>query len=171
MSGGIIIFSETDQGAFELLTKGRELSKVLNMELLALTIGRKAENLKPYLEYGAQRVLLIPHDEVLDTDTYTQMLYEVAKDDGPDIVLIRSTRAGKELAGRVAQKLQAGCVTDALNLTAKNSDLVVDRYALGGNTPAAGGGLGNRPAEEGWGSAAGTDAPVPALCPPVRRAG
>ena len=134
MSGGIIIFSETDQGTFELLTKGRELSKVLNMELLALAIGRKAENLQPYLEYGAQRVLLIPHDGVLDTDAYTQMLSEVAKDDGPDIVLIRSTRAGKELAGRVAQKLQAGCVTDALNLTAKNSDLVVDRYALGGNT-------------------------------------
>jgi electron transfer flavoprotein alpha subunit len=134
MNGGILVFSETNQGVFELLTKGRELSKAFNMELSALAIGKKAESLQPFFEHGAQKVLLIPHDGVLDTDAYTHALSEVAKENGPDIVLIRSTRVGKELAGRVAQRLQAGCITDALNLTVKDSQLVVDRYAFGGNT-------------------------------------
>lgn len=136
MNGGIIIFSEIDQGAFELLTKGRELSKAFNTDLSALVVGKQAEDVQPYFEHGAQEVLLVLNDGngIMDTDAYTHMLYEVAKENGPDIVLIRSTRVGKELAGRVAQRLGAGCVTDALKLTAKDSDLVVDRYALGGNT-------------------------------------
>jgi electron transfer flavoprotein alpha subunit len=136
MTNGILVFSEIERGAFELLTKGRELSKAFNMELSALAIGKKAETLKHYFEYGAQRVLLLPNDgnEALDTDAYAHILFEVAKENGPDIVIVRSTRIGKEVAGRVAQKLQAGCVTDALNLAAKNSELVVGRYALGGNT-------------------------------------
>jgi electron transfer flavoprotein alpha subunit len=62
------------------------------------------------------------------------VLFEIAKEDGPDILLVRSSRLGKEAAGRVAQKLQAGCVTDAIGLTVKDSDIIVDRYALGGNT-------------------------------------
>jgi electron transfer flavoprotein alpha subunit len=48
--------------------------------------------------------------------------------------LIRSSRLGKEIAGRVAQKLSAGCITDAIGLEIKGSDLVAQRYTLGGNT-------------------------------------
>lgn len=136
MNGGIIVFSETEEGAFELLTKGRELSKAFNMELSVLAVGKKDENMQSYFEYGAQKVLLVPNDGVgtFDTDAYTHVLFEVAKQNGPDVLLIRSTRVGKEVAGRVAQKLQAGCATDAIRLTAKGSELVIDRYALGGNT-------------------------------------
>jgi electron transfer flavoprotein alpha subunit len=136
MTGGILVFSEIERGTFELLTKGRELSKAFGMELSALAIRKKDGTLQPYFEYGAQRVLLLPNDgnETLDTDAYAHILFEVAKENGPDIVIVRSTRIGKEVAGRVAQKLQAGCITDALNLAAKNSELVVDRYAFGGNT-------------------------------------
>jgi len=139
MNGGIVVFSESDQGAFELLTKGRELSKAFNTDLSALVVGKQGENLQPYFQHGAQKVLLVPNDggNTLDADAYTHMLYEVAKEDGPDIVLIRSTRVGKELAGRVAQRLQAGCVTDALKLSAEGLDLVVERYAFGGNTIAS----------------------------------
>ena len=80
--------------------------------------------------------MLVPQDSVgrLDAETYANVLFEISKGSGPDILLLRSTRLGKETAGRVAQKLQAGCITDAIGLEMRGIDLVVNRYALGGNT-------------------------------------
>ena len=136
MTSGILVSSESEDAAHELLTKGRTLSKAFGMNISALMIGTRDEkSAKPYFDYGAQKVLSIPSIDLdtLDAEIYAQALFDVAKD-GPDILLINSTRLGKETAGRVAQKLQAGCITDAINLTARGSDLIIDRYALGGNT-------------------------------------
>ncbi len=137
MTSGILVSSETDEGAYELLTKAREISKQLDLELSAVILGDRDDGIvQSYFEYGAQKTLLIPSSNLgtLDAETYANVLYEIAKENGPDVLLIRSTRLGKETAGRVAQKLQAGCITDAIGLTLKGQDLVVDRYALGGNT-------------------------------------
>ncbi len=72
--------------------------------------------------------------QTFDAATYAYVLSEIAKEDGPDILLITSTKMGKETAGRTAQRLESGCITDAIDLRIDGSDLVVDRYALGGNT-------------------------------------
>jgi electron transfer flavoprotein alpha subunit len=137
MSPGVIVFSEADEGIFELLTKGRELSKLYNTQLSALVIGKKDEKeIDKFFQYGAEKILFWPNEKVptFETDAYVHALFEVTKQDGPDILLIRSSRLGKEVAGRIAQRLQAGCVTDAIGLRPEGSELVVDRYALGGNT-------------------------------------
>ena len=137
MKSGILVSSETDEGAYELLTKAREISKQLDWELSAVILGDRDDRIvQSYFEYGAQKTLLIPSISLgtLDAETYANVLHEITKENGPDVLLIRSTRLGKETAGRVAQKLQAGCITDAIGLTPKGQDLVVDRYALGGNT-------------------------------------
>ena len=137
MTPGILVCSETDEGALELLTKGHELARQLNLELSAVVLGdRNDKTVQSYFEYGAQKALVIPNSSfgALDAETYANLLHEIAKDNGPDILLIRSSRLGKETAGRAAQKLQAGCITDAIGLNVKGQDLVVDRYALGGNT-------------------------------------
>lgn len=137
MKSGILVSSETDKGAYELLTKAREISKQLDWELSAVILGDRDDRIvQSYFEYGAQKTLLIPSISLgtLDAETYANVLHEITKENGPDVLLIRSTRLGKETAGRVAQKLQAGCITDAISLTLKAQDLVIDRYALGGNT-------------------------------------
>lgn len=137
MKSGILVSSETDEGAYELLTKAREISKQLDWELSAVILGDRDDRIvQSYFEYGAQKTLLIPSISLgtLDAETYANVLHEITKENGPDVLLIRSTRLGKETAGRVAQKLQAGCITDAISLTLKAQDLVIDRYALGGNT-------------------------------------
>ena len=137
MTLGILVGSETDEGAFGLLTKSRELCKALNLEFHALLLGGDSDKrARSYFEYGAQTVLAVPggDGETFDAETYAHVLFEIAKENGPDVLLINSTRLGKETAGRVAQKLQAGCVTDAIGLNSKDGQLVIDRYALGGNT-------------------------------------
>jgi electron transfer flavoprotein alpha subunit len=136
MSLGILASSETSEGAFELLTKGREVSKALGIDLAGVVFGKSESDCQPYFEYGARKAVFVPQDSVgrLDAETYANVLFEISKESGPDILLLRSTRLGKETAGRVAQKLQAGCITDAIGLEMKGTDLVVNRYALGGNT-------------------------------------
>lgn len=136
MKGGILVFSEISVGAFELLTKGRELSKRLNFELSALAFAKKDMNIHSYFEYGAPKVFIVPDDTSgpPNADRCTHALYKIAKENGPDIVLIRSTRLGKEVAGKLAQRLQAGCITDATSCRVTGSELVAERYALGGNT-------------------------------------
>lgn len=137
MSPGILIASESDSGAFELLTKGRDLAKSLGVEICALFLGMADDKkIQSYFDHGAQKVLTITgYDPAsFDSATYAYVLSEIAKEDGPDILLITSTKMGKETAGRTAQRLQSGCITDAIDLRINGSDLVVDRYALGGNT-------------------------------------
>jgi electron transfer flavoprotein alpha subunit len=136
MSPGILACSETSEGAFELLTKGREVSKALGIELAAVVFGKTDSDCQPYFDYGAQKAILVPQDSIgrLDAETYANILFEISKESGADILLLRSTRLGKETAGRVAQKFQAGCITDAIGLEMRGTDLVVNRYALGGNT-------------------------------------
>jgi electron transfer flavoprotein alpha subunit len=134
---GILVSSETDDGAFEILTKAREICNQLNWQLFAIILGdRDDKTVQSYFEYGAQKALLIPSSSIgiLDAETYANALYEITKVTGAGVLLIRSSRLGKETAGRIAQKLQAGCMTDAIGLTLKSEDLVFERYALGGNT-------------------------------------
>lgn len=137
MSHGIIIASETEQGAFELLSKGRELAQQLKMPIAALRFGdANAKVAQEYFDYGAQTLYTTPNIEPnsLNSETYTQVLYEAAKSDASQILLLTSSKLGKETAGRVAQRLQAGCITDAIGLHVQDSQLVAQRYALGGNT-------------------------------------
>jgi electron transfer flavoprotein alpha subunit len=137
MSAAILVSSESNTGAHELLTKGRELAKALGLGISVLVIGKRDEKeIQSFFEYGAQKILNVPTvDPVeLNPTTYAYTLGEVAKDNGPDILLIASTRLGKETAGRVAQRLGAGCINDAIGLNVRGQDIVIDRYALGGNT-------------------------------------
>jgi electron transfer flavoprotein alpha subunit len=135
LSPGVLVFSNHEGGSFELLTKALEFAN--SSEVLALVLGkrddRKAQSL---LEYGAKKILFVPKADpsTIDAESLAFILFDIAKDEGPDILLISSSRLGKETAGRVAQKLNAGCVTDAIGLEVKGRDLVVERYALGGNT-------------------------------------
>jgi electron transfer flavoprotein alpha subunit len=137
VSPTILVCSESNSGAYELLTEGRELAKTLGFEISVLVIGQREEkDLQSFFEYGAQRVLSVPTVDraELDAATYAHTIGEVAKENGPDILLITSTRLGKETAGRAAERLGAGCITDAIGLRVSGQDLVVNRYALGGNT-------------------------------------
>ncbi len=130
----ILVFSEQDQVAYELLSKARELGTVL-AAVLGSNAAARANDL---MAYGAQKVFVAEDARLaeLQADVYADALAQIANTSGATIVLIGSTRRGKELAGRLAQKLGAGAVTDAIGLSATDGKIAVQRYALGGNTVA-----------------------------------
>jgi electron transfer flavoprotein alpha subunit len=136
----ILIFSEKDDLAFELVSKGQEFGAALNMGLAAAVLGEgtgaKADQ---YFAYGADRVYVAEHPALADfhAEAYAQALYQIAQQNDAQVLLLASTKRGKELAPRVAQKLGAGCVTDATAVEVQDGNLLVSRYALGGNTVAS----------------------------------
>lgn len=125
----ILVFSEQETVAFELLSKARELGTA-SVALLG-----KA-NADQFFAYGAQKVFVGEDARLGDfsAEAYADALAQIANTSGATILLIGSTKRGKELAGRVAQKLACGAVTDAIGLVTQDGKVAVQRYALGGNT-------------------------------------
>lgn len=133
----ILVYSEKREAALELAFKAKEFAGALGMGLAAAALGEGAAATAADLgAYGADRVF-VSEDGALDglaVDTVADVLAQVAKEAGATIVLVASTRRGKELAPRLAQKLGAGCITDVNSLELVDGGLVAGRYALGGNT-------------------------------------
>jgi electron transfer flavoprotein alpha subunit len=135
----LLIFSERDDLAFELVSKGREFSSALNMKLSAALLGEKIEGkVNEYFAYGAEKVYLAENPALADfnTESFAEALYQIGKQNEVKILLLPSTKRGKELGPRVAQKFGAGCITDATGVELKDGNLMVSRYSLGGNAVA-----------------------------------
>jgi len=136
----ILVFSEKDDLALELVSKGREFGAALNMGLAAALLGEEADTrADEYFAYGADRVYVAEHPALADfhAEAFAEALYQIAQQHDAQILLLASTKRGKELAPRVAQKLGAGCVTDATAVEVQDGNLLISRYALGGNTVAS----------------------------------
>jgi electron transfer flavoprotein alpha subunit len=133
----ILVFCEKDEIAFELLSWGSKVKESLNVKLAAAVLGTGAQKKAvDYFAYGADKVYWSENPLLTDfyAEVYADALCQIANTYRPEIILVGSTRRGKELAPRVAQKWDAGCITDAINAVIKDKEMVVSRYTLGGNT-------------------------------------
>jgi electron transfer flavoprotein alpha subunit len=133
----ILVFSEKDEVTFELLSWGRRVRDVFNAKLAVAVLGTGAREKAPAcFAYGADKVYWSENALLKDfhSEVYAEALYQIAGACHPGVLLIGSTRRGKDLAPRVAQKWGAGCITDAIDINVKDKELVVSRYTLGGNT-------------------------------------
>jgi len=137
---GVWVFSENRDLMLELLGKGRELANELKTELAAVLFGHDLGNLPHELiGYGASRVYLLEHPlfKGLQAEPYVGALTTLAKKYIPDIILIGSTKRGKEVAARLAARLETGCVPDCTHLSIdKSGSLQMGRVVYGGNAAA-----------------------------------
>jgi len=137
----ILVFCEKDAAAFELVSKGKEFKGALGMSLAVALLGKDAAGkADDYFAYGADKVYVSEDAALADftAEAYAEALYQIAQKNGAEVLLLGSTKRGKELAPRVAQKLGAGCITEANDVRVEDGQLVADRYALGGNTVSSG---------------------------------
>ena len=134
----ILVFSEQDRCAFELLQKARELGEKMNLEVAAAALERFARR-RNSAAGGVPGFIRAPMNcsGPFDAFVYAQALSQIAAASQATVILIGSTRSGKELAGRLAQRLGAGCLTDCQSLEYGTEGLVATRNAFGGATVAA----------------------------------
>ncbi|MCK4618272.1 electron transfer flavoprotein subunit alpha/FixB family protein, partial [Candidatus Aerophobetes bacterium] len=123
---------------YELLGMGRTLANDLGEELSGVLLGShmrgKAEEL---LNYDLEKIYLIedPLLESYRTHLYTQVIVDLVNHKKPEIILMGATSLGRDLAPRVATRLQTGLTADCtgLEIDKKERNLIQTRPALGGN--------------------------------------
>ena len=133
----ILVYSEQTDTALELVAAARGLAAELDLAVNAAALGADAPAAANVLvAHGAAPVYACADAalEGLDTAVVAQALAQIVEQAGARVVLLGSTRRGRELAGRLAQRLEAGCVTDATSLAVEDGLLVAGRYNLGGAT-------------------------------------
>jgi electron transfer flavoprotein alpha subunit len=139
---GVWIFVEQNDGepaevSWELLGKGAELARTLEVELCALVIGNKVENLcQEAFAYGASKAYLIddPVYRFYRTEPYYKAISYLVNKYKPEILLMGATGLGRDLAGAVATELATGLTADCTGLAIDDKRFLLQtRPAFGGN--------------------------------------
>lgn len=129
---GVLIFSDKLPLGLELITA----AKAINPEVTAVTINDDviAEGLA---KAGAD-VFKVNNEAVniADVAAVAAAIEQIAAKEGANTILLASNHRGKELAGRLAQKLGAGCLTDVAGFEINGGKIECRRNALGGATVA-----------------------------------
>lgn len=139
---GVWVFVEHTEGepasvSWELLGAGAKLAKTLNVDLCSVVIGDNVEHLcSESFAYGAEKVYLIDAHvfHFYRTETYNHAICYLVQKYRPEILLIGATGLGRDLAGAVATKLNAGLTADCTGLDIDDKGLLLQtRPAFGGN--------------------------------------
>jgi len=108
--------SQPSKPTLELLTLARRLG-----EPVAVVFGETDDAITKTLgEYGATRVVFVADSSVTEylVVPKAEALWQIAASVHPVAILISSTPEGKEIAGRLAVKLESGLITDATDIAA-----------------------------------------------------
>ncbi|MEM3538792.1 MAG: electron transfer flavoprotein subunit alpha/FixB family protein [Nitrososphaerales archaeon] len=114
--------------SLELLGAGRRIADKLGEELVAILLGYKVNGLVKDIEaYGADKVILVEHEllKQFTVDAYTKVLVELTLKYKPSILFIGGTSNGRELAPRLAARLNTGITSDCIDF-----DINKDRYLI-----------------------------------------
>ena len=131
------VFSERKDVMLELLGKGRELADGLGARLCALALGAAlGQEIDGLVSHGADKVFLVQNPALEGTlpEPFTEAIGKLASQYKPEILLIGSTRRGKDIAARVAARLETGVITDcmALSIDEEKRTMIADRPSYGG---------------------------------------
>jgi electron transfer flavoprotein alpha subunit len=119
--------------ALELITAAKEIGADA---VKAVTINDN-DAAQALVDAGAE-VFNIENDAITiaDTAAVASALAQAVEQLGADTVLLSSNRRGKEIAGRLAQIINAGCLTDVTALQVNGDKIECQRNAFGGATVA-----------------------------------
>jgi electron transfer flavoprotein alpha subunit len=123
----ILVFSEDDETAFEILAEARKLTDSSKSKIAAISFGGGEDD---YIACGADIVFSIniePHE-----DSVVEGISLLIDQRKPETLLIGSTRLGKEIAARIGQRFGTGCATDCIDFSKDNENLIVKRLVFGG---------------------------------------
>ena len=136
----ILVFAEQRNGeikkiAFENLTIAKKLGANLGSDVIAVLIGNSVSGLAGELEkYGADKVLTYQDAnlENYNSEGYAKIVADAINDTQADVVIFGATAMGKDLAPRVAAKVNGSVATDVISVAAEDGDLKVIRPVYAG---------------------------------------
>lgn len=114
--------------ALELLGEGSKLAKEIgDRKVCAVLVGYETDHLIPELyAYGADVVYQIDYPLLKNftTDGYTKVMTDAIKEYRPEIVLFGATHIGRDLAPRIAARLDTGLTADCTRLDVNTGNYI-----------------------------------------------
>jgi len=121
---GVMIYGEVTEGKLsaittELLGCGKKLADELGQELYAVLAGSDISSLaEEAIAFGADKVYVVDDPLLADyqTDSYVLVMENIVKQVMPQILLLGQTSIGRDLAPRLAFKLNTAASMDCIEL-------------------------------------------------------
>lgn len=140
MAQGIFAITEQRDGqlrklSFEAVSEGRRLADGLGSDLTAVLLGAGVEGLAEEIKkYGPDKILVADDPALADytTDVYTNVLTGLVQASDPAVIIMGASAQGKDLAGRLAARLDAGVAMDCVAIKIDNGNLIYTRPMFGG---------------------------------------
>ena len=143
---GIMAYCEVAQGklaaiATEELGCGRKLADDLGQELCAVLVGSEVSSFaREAIPFGADKVYVVDHSLLKDyqTDSYLAVMEKVIKQVMPQVLLMGQTPIGRDLAPRLAFRLETTATMDCIELAIdpESKRLLQTKPIYGGNARA-----------------------------------
>ena len=123
------------RNAFEVISTAKKLSNELNLQPIAICIGDNIDNLsESAASYGISKVVHFKHPELenYSPSAYTDIISAYAKEAEAEYLIFSNTSLGRDLAPRIAIRLEAGCLMDCINLQNNNGEVIALRPIYAG---------------------------------------
>lgn len=135
----VLIFVDQAEGfikksSYEVLTYGAKIAEQTGVNAEAVVLGTVTDDLSALGRFGVKKVYHVNNDLLnrLDTQVYANILAEVVKSSGADVVIMSHNQTGRAIAARVAARLKAGLVAGAIALPDTSKGFVVKKSVFSG---------------------------------------
>lgn len=129
-----LVYAEHTNGKLKKIAfENVSLTKKLGLAFDCVVIGNNVEA-EELGKYGAAEIVYYKNEKYAhySPDGYAQILAEAMDQQGADLLIMGSTATGKDLAPRVAVKLNAAVATDCTQVELDGSDLKIIRPMYAG---------------------------------------
>lgn len=138
MARKILVLSEVRDGSlrnvsFEAIAAGKVVAE--GGEVVGVIIGDSVQSLgSELIQYGADRVVVVEDEKLKQytSDGYSQALLQVIENENPEGLIIGHSAQGKDLAPRIASKLESGLISDVTSIEEAGGNVVFVRPIYSG---------------------------------------
>lgn len=138
----VVIFVEQKNGqtrkvTYELATEARKIADKLGGKAHAVVLGAGASSLAEQLKTYPLDVIHVSEDGDVDKfllDPIVDYLEAAARSIGPSLILVPNTMQGRDVAGRIAARLDAGVTSDVTDFKFESGKAVSVAPKLQGST-------------------------------------
>jgi electron transfer flavoprotein alpha subunit len=119
--------------SLESLAAGKTIAE--GGEIVGVLCGESVSHLaNEMIAYGADRVITVEDEQLKNytTDGFTQALMAVINQENPDGIVMGYTSRGKDVSPRIATKLGAGLISDAVDVAIEDENIVFTRPIYSG---------------------------------------
>ena len=122
------------RSAFETVSAASKIASELNLEAEAVVVGNDISNINDIGNYGISKVVHLKNADLVNYSSsgYRDAIVNYATEVDGDYIMLANTSLGKDLAPRLAVKLEAGCLMDCVKLDTSSGELTATRPVYAG---------------------------------------